>query len=161
MGTPIKVSPFFTKVIYMELCKYAKDVSTPIVCNVMCTILNEQCGMYRFCGQIAAPIMNDTYNKYGCNVERGATPMNNEKTVEVAEVKQSIEQEKPTEKKQQKLKEIACLVNYTKNGRTSISYRIGNIICAMFIDGEYKNEVIIRYVGNVLTKEGIKEIKQK
>ena len=31
----------------------------------------------------------------------------------------------------------------------------------MFIDGEYKNEVIIRYVGNVLTKEGIKEIKQK
>ena len=145
----------------MELCKYAKDVSTPIVCNVMCTILNEQCGMYRFCGQIAAPIMNDTYNKYGCNVERGATPMNNEKTVEVAEVKQSIEQEKPTEKKQQKLKEIVCLVNYTKNGRTSISYRIGNIICAMFIDGEYKNEVIIRYVGNVLTKEGIKEIKQK
>ena len=145
----------------MELCKYAKDVSTPIVCNVMCTILNEQCGMYRFCGQIAAPIMNDTYNKYGCNVERGATPMNNEKTVEVAEVKQSAEQEKPTEKKQQKLKEIACLVNYTKNGRTSISYRIGNIICAMFIDGEYKNEVIIRYVGNVLTKEGIKEIKQK
>lgn len=161
MGTPIKVSPFFTKVIYMELCKYAKDVSTPIVCNVMCTILNEQCGMYRFCGQIAAPIMNDTYNKYGCNVERGATPMNNEKTVEVAEVKQSIEQEKPTEKKQQKLKEMVCLVNYTKNGRTSISYRIGNIICAMFIDGEYKNEVIIRYVGNVLTKEGIKEIKQK
>ena len=161
MGTPIKVSPFFTKVIYMELCKYAKDVSTPIVCNVMCTILNEQCGMYRFCGQIAAPIMNDTYNKYGCNVERGATPMNNEKTVEVAEVKQSIEQEKTTEKKQQKLKEIVCLVNYTKNGRTSISYRIGNIICAMFIDGEYKNEVIIRYVGNVLTKEGIKEIKQK
>ena len=161
MGTPIKVSPFFTKVIYMELCKYAKDVSTPIVCNVMCTILNEQCGMYRFCGQIAAPIMNDTYNKYGCNVERGATPMNNEKTVEVAEVKQSAEQEKPTEKKQQKLKEIACLVNYTKNGKTSISYRIGNIICAMFIDGEYKNEVIIRYVGNVLTKEGIKEIKQK
>lgn len=145
----------------MELCKYAKDVSTPIVCNVMCTILNEQCGMYRFCGQIAAPIMNDTYNKYGCNVERGATPMNNEKTVEVAEVKQSIEQEKTTEKKQQKLKEIVCLVNYTKNGRTSISYRIGNIICAMFIDGEYKNEVIIRYVGNVLTKEGIKEIKQK
>ena len=145
----------------MELCKYAKDVSTPIVCNVMCTILNEQCGMYRFCGQIAAPIMNDTYNKYGCNVERGATPMNNEKTVGVAEVKQSAEQEKPTEKKQQKLKEIACLVNYTKNGRTSISYRIGNIICAMFIDGEYKNEVIIRYVGNVLTKEGIKEIKQK
>ena len=145
----------------MELCKYAKDVSTPIVCNVMCTILNEQCGMYRFCGQIAAPIMNDTYNKYGCNVERGATPMNNEKTVEVAEVKQSIEQEKPTEKKQQKLKEIVCLVNYTKNGRTSISYRIGNIICAMFIDGEYKNEVIIRYVGNVLTKEGIREIKQK
>lgn len=145
----------------MELCKYAKDVSTPIVCNVMCTILNEQCGMYRFCGQIAAPIMNDTYNKYGCNVERGATPMNNEKTVEVAEVKQSIEQEKPTEKKQQKLKEMVCLVNYTKNGRTSISYRIGNIICAMFIDGEYKNEVIIRYVGNVLTKEGIKEIKQK
>ena len=145
----------------MELCKYAKDVSTPIVCNVMCTILNEQCGMYRFCGQIAAPIMNDTYNKYGCNVERGATPMNNEKTVKVAEVKQSIEQEKPTEKKQQKLKEIVCLVNYTKNGRTSISYRIGNIICAMFIDGEYKNEVIIRYVGNVLTKEGIKEIKQK
>ena len=145
----------------MELCKYAKDVSTPIVCNVMCTILNEQCGMYRFCGQIAAPIMNDTYNKYGCNVERGTTPMNNEKTVEVAEVKQSAEQEKPTEKKQQKLKEIACLVNYTKNGRTSISYRIGNIICAMFIDGEYKNEVIIRYVGNVLTKEGIKEIKQK
>ena len=145
----------------MELCKYAKDVSTPIVCNVMCTILNEQCGMYRFCGQIAAPIMNDTYNKYGCNVERGATPMNNEKTVEVAEVKQSAEQEKPTEKKQQKLKEMACLVNYTKNGRTSISYRIGNIICAMFIDGEYKNEVIIRYVGNVLTKEGIKEIKQK
>ena len=145
----------------MELCKYAKDVSTPIVCNVMCTILNEQCGMYRFCGQIAAPIMNDTYNKYGCNVERGATPMSNEKTVEVAEVKQSIEQEKPTEKKQQKLKEIVCLVNYTKNGRTSISYRIGNIICAMFIDGEYKNEVIIRYVGNVLTKEGIKEIKQK
>ena len=161
MGTPIKVSPFFTKVIYMELCKYAKDVSTPIVCNVMCTILNEQCGMYRFCGQIAAPIMNDTYNKYGCNVERGATPMNNEKTVEVAEVKQSAEQEKPTEKKQQKLKEIVCLVNYTKNGRTSISYRIGNIICAMFIDGEYKNEVIIRYVGNVLTKEGIREIKQK
>lgn len=161
MGTPIKVSPFFTKVIYMELCKYAKDVSTPIVCNVMCTILNEQCGMYRFCGQIAAPIMNDTYNKYGCNVERGATPMNNEKTVEVAEVKQSIEQEKPTEKKQQKLKEMVCLVNYTKNGRTSISYRIGNIICAMFIDGEYKNEVIIKYVGNVLTKEGIKEIKQK
>ena len=161
MGTPIKVSPFFTKVIYMELCKYAKDVSTPIVCNVMCTILNEQCGMYRFCGQIAAPIMNDTYNKYGCNVERGATPMNNEKTVGVAEVKQSAEQEKPTEKKQQKLKEIVCLVNYTKNGRTSISYRIGNIICAMFIDGEYKNEVIIRYVGNVLTKEGIKEIKQK
>ena len=161
MGTPIKVSPFFTKVIYMELCKYAKDVSTPIVCNVMCTILNEQCGMYRFCGQIAAPIMNDTYNKYGCNVERGATPMNNEKTVEVAEVKQSAEQEKPTEKKQQKLKEIVCLVNYTKNGKTSISYRIGNIICAMFIDGEYKNEVIIRYVGNVLTKEGIKEIKQK
>ena len=161
MVTPIKVSPFFTKVIYMELCKYAKDVSTPIVCNVMCTILNEQCGMYRFCGQIAAPIMNDTYNKYGCNVERGATPMNNEKTVEVAEVKQSAEQEKPTEKKQQKLKEIVCLVNYTKNGRTSISYRIGNIICAMFIDGEYKNEVIIRYVGNVLTKEGIKEIKQK
>lgn len=155
------VSPFFTKVIYMELCKYAKDVSTPIVCNVMCTILNEQCGMYRFCGQIAAPIMNDTYNKYGCNVERGATPMNNEKTVEVAEVKQSIEQEKPTEKKQQKLKEMVCLVNYTKNGRTSISYRIGNIICAMFIDGEYKNEVIIRYVGNVLTKEGIREIKQK
>ena len=145
----------------MELCKYAKDVSTPIVCNVMCTILNEQCGMYRFCGQIAAPIMNDTYNKYGCNVERGATPMNNEKTVEVAEVKQSAEQEKPTEKKQQKLKEIVCLVNYTKNGKTSISYRIGNIICAMFIDGEYKNEVIIRYVGNVLTKEGIKEIKQK
>ena len=145
----------------MELCKYAKDVSTPIVCNVMCTILNEQCGMYRFCGQIAAPIMNDTYNKYGCNVERGATPMNNEKTVEVAEVKQSAEQEKPTEKKQQKLKEMVCLVNYTKNGRTSISYRIGNIICAMFIDGEYKNEVIIRYVGNVLTKEGIKEIKQK
>ena len=145
----------------MELCKYAKDVSTPIVCNVMCTILNEQCGMYRFCGQIAAPIMNDTYNKYGCNVERGATPMNNEKTVEVAEVKQSIEQEKPTEKKQQKLKEMVCLVNYTKNGRTSISYRIGNIICAMFIDGEYKNEVIIRYVGNVLTKECIKEIKQK
>ena len=145
----------------MELCKYAKDVSTPIVCNVMCTILNEQCGMYRFCCQIAAPIMNDTYNKYGCNVERGATPMNNEKTVEVAEVKQSAEQEKPTEKKQQKLKEIVCLVNYTKNGRTSISYRIGNIICAMFIDGEYKNEVIIRYVGNVLTKEGIKEIKQK
>ena len=145
----------------MGLCKYAKDVSTPIVCNVMCTILNEQCGMYRFCGQIAAPIMNDTYNKYGCNVERGATPMNNEKTVEVAEVKQSIEQEKPTEKKQQKLKEIVCLVNYTKNGRTSISYRIGNIICAMFIDGEYKNEVIIRYVGNVHTKEGIKEIKQK
>ena len=145
----------------MELCKYAKDVSTPIVCNVMCTILNEQCGMYRFCGQIAAPIMNDTYNKYGCNVERGATPMNNEKTVRVAEVKQSAEQEKPTEKKQQKLKEIVCLVNYTKNGRTSISYRIGNIICAMFIDGEYKNEVIIRYVGNVLTKEGIKEIKQK
>ena len=145
----------------MGLCKYAKDVSTPIVCNVMCTILNEQCGMYRFCGQIAAPIMNDTYNKYGCNVERGATPMNNEKTVEVAEVKQSIEQEKPTEKKQQKLKEMVCLVNYTKNGRTSISYRIGNIICAMFIDGEYKNEVIIRYVGNVLTKEGIKEIKQK
>ena len=145
----------------MELCKYAKDVSTPIVCNVMCTILNEQCGMYRFCGQIAAPIMNDTYNKYGCNVERGATPMNNEKTVEIAEVKQSIEQEKTTEKKQQKLKEIVCLVNYTKNGRTSISYRIGNIICAMFIDGEYKNEVIIRYVGNVLTKEGIKEIKQK
>lgn len=145
----------------MELCKYAKDVSTPIVCNVMCTILNEQCGMYRFCGQIAAPIMNDTYNKYGCNVERGATPMNNEKTVEVAEVKKSAEQEKPTEKKQQKLKEIVCLVNYTKNGRTSISYRIGNIICAMFIDGEYKNEVIIRYVGNVLTKEGIKEIKQK
>ena len=161
MGTPIKVSPFFTKVIYMELCKYAKDVSTPIVCNVMCTILNEQCGMYRFCGQIAAPIMNDTYNKYGCNVERGATPMNNEKTVGVAELKQSAEQEKPTEKKQQKLKEIVCLVNYTKNGRTSISYRIGNIICAMFIDGEYKNEVIIRYVGNVLTKEGIKEIKQK
>ena len=145
----------------MELCKYAKDVSTPIVCNVMCTILNEQCGMYRFCGQIAAPIMNDTYNKYGCNVERGATPMNNEKAVKVAEVKQSAEQEKPTEKKQQKLKEIVCLVNYTKNGRTSISYRIGNIICAMFIDGEYKNEVIIRYVGNVLTKEGIKEIKQK
>ena len=145
----------------MELCKYAKDVSTPIVCNEMCTILNEQCGMYRFCGQIAAPIMNDTYNKYGCNVERGATPMNNEKTVGVAEVKQSAEQEKPTEKKQQKLKEIVCLVNYTKNGRTSISYRIGNIICAMFIDGEYKNEVIIRYVGNVLTKEGIKEIKQK
>ena len=155
------VSPFFTKVIYMELCKYAKDVSTPIVCNVMCTILNEQCGMYRFCGQIAAPIMNDTYNKYGCNVERGATPMNNEKTVEVAEVEQPTEQEKPTEKKQQKLKEMVCLVNYTKNGRTSISYRIGNIICAMFIDGEYKNEVIIRYVGNVLTKEGIKEIKQK
>ena len=145
----------------MELCKYAKDVSTPIVCNVMCTILNEQCGMYRFCGQIAAPIMNDTYNKYGCNVERGATPMNNEKTVEVAEVEQPTEQEKTTEKKQQKLKEIVCLVNYTKNGRTSISYRIGNIICAMFIDGEYKNEVIIRYVGNVLTKEGIKEIKQK
>ena len=145
----------------MELCKYAKDVSTPIVCNVMCTILNEQCGMYRFCGQIAAPIMNDTYNKYGCNVERGATPMNNEKTVEVAEVEQPTEQEKPTEKKQQKLKEMVCLVNYTKNGRTSISYRIGNIICAMFIDGEYKNEVIIRYVGNVLTKEGIKEIKQK
>lgn len=145
----------------MELCKYAKDVSTPIVCNVMCTILNEQCGMYRFCGQIAAPIMNDTYNKYGCNVERGATPMNNEKAVKVAEVKQSAEQEKPTEKKQQKLKEIVCLVNYTKNGKTSISYRIGNIICAMFIDGEYKNEVIIRYVGNVLTKEGIKEIKQK
>ena len=155
------VSPFFTKVIYMELCKYAKDVSTPIVCNVMCTILNEQCGMYRFCGQIAAPIMNDTYNKYGCNVERGATPMNNEKTVEVAEVEQPTEQEKPTEKKQQKLKEMVCLVNYTKNGKTSISYRIGNIICAMFIDGEYKNEVIIRYVGNVLTKEGIKEIKQK
>ena len=145
----------------MELCKYAKDVSTPIVCNVMCTILNEQCGMYRFCGQIAAPIMNDTYNKYGCNVERGATPMNNEKAVKVSEVKQPTEQEKPTEKKQQKLKEIACLVNYTKNGKTSISYRIGNIICAMFIDGEYKNEVIIRYVGNVLTKEGIKEIKQK
>lgn len=145
----------------MELCKYAKDVSTPIVCNVMCTILNEQCGMYRFCGQIAAPIMNDTYNKYGCNVERGATPMNNEKAVKVAEVKQPTEQEKPIEKKQQKLKEIVCLVNYTKNGRTSISYRIGNIICAMFIDGEYKNEVIIRYVGNVLTKEGIKEIKQK
>ena len=161
MGTPIKVSPFFTKVIYMELCKYAKDVSTPIVCNVMCTILNEQCGMYRFCGQIAAPIMNDTYNKYGCNVERGATPMNNEKTVKVAEVKQSAEQEKPTEKKQQKLKEIVCLVNYTKNGRTSISYRIGNIMCAMFIDGEYKNEGIVRYVGNVLTKEGSKEIKQK
>lgn len=161
MGTPIKVSPFFTKVIYMELCKYAKDVSTPIVCNVMCTILNEQCGMYRFCGQIAAPIMNDTYNKYGCNVERGATPMNNEKTVEAAEVEQPTEQEKPTEKKQQKLKEMVCLVNYTKNGKTSISYRIGNIICAMFIDGEYKNEVIIRYVGNVLTKEGIKEIKQK
>ena len=145
----------------MELCKYAKDVSTPIVCNVMCTILNEQCGMYRFCGQIAAPIMNDTYNKYGCNVERGATPMNNEKTVEAAEVEQPTEQEKPTEKKQQKLKEAVCLVNYTKNGKTSISYRIGNIICAMFIDGEYKNEVIIRYVGNVLTKEGIKEIKQK
>ena len=145
----------------MELCKYAKDVSTPIVCNVMCTILNEQCGMYRFCGKIAAPIMNDTYNKYGCNVERGATPMNNEKTVEVAEVEQPTEQEKPTEKKQQKLKEMVCLVNYTKNGKTSISYRIGNIICAMFIDGEYKNEVIIRYVGNVLTKEGIKEIKQK
>lgn len=155
------VSPFFTKVIYMELCKYAKDVSTPIVCNVMCTILNEQCGMYRFCGQIAAPIMNDTYNKYGCNVERGATPMNNEKTVEVAEIEQPTEQEKPTEKKRQKLKETVCLVNYTKNGKTSISYRIGNIICAMFIDGEYKNEVIIRYVGNVLTKEGIKEIKQK
>lgn len=161
MGTPIKVSPFFTKVIYMELCKYAKDVSTPIVCNVMCTVLNEQCGMYRFCGQIAAPIMNDTYNKYGCNVERGATPMNNEKTVEAAEVEQPTEQEKPTEKKQQKLKEMVCLVNYTKNGKTSISYRIGNIICAMFIDGEYKNEVIIRYAGNVLTKEGIKEIKQK
>ena len=145
----------------MELCKYAKDVSTPIVCNVMCTILNEQCGMYRFCGQIAAPIMNDTYNKYGCNVERGATPMNNERTVEAAEVELPTKQEKPTEKKQQKLKEIVCLVNYTKNGKTSISYRIGNIICAMFIDGEYKNEVIIRYVGNVLTKEGIKEIKQK
>ena len=145
----------------MELCKYAKDVSTPIVCNVMCTILNEQCGMYRFCGQIAAPIMNDTYNKYGCNVERGATPMNNEKAVKVTEVKQPTEQEKQAEKKQQKLKEMVCLVNYTKNGRTSISYRIGNIICAMFIDGEYKNEVIIRYVGNVLTKEGIKEIKQK
>lgn len=145
----------------MELCKYAKDVSTPIVCNVMCTILNEQCGMYRFCGQIAAPIMNDTYNKYGCNVERGATPMNNERTVEAAEVELPTKQEKSAEKKQQKLKEIVCLVNYTKNGRTSISYRIGNIICAMFIDGEYKNEVIIRYVGNVLTKEGIKEIKQK
>ena len=53
------------------------------------------------------------------------------------------------------------LLHNTKNGKTSISYRIGNIICAMFIDGEYKNEVIIRYVGNVLTKEGIREIKQK
>lgn len=146
----------------MELCKYAKDVSTPIVCNVMCTILNEQCGMYRFCGQIAAPIMNDTYNKYGCNVERGVVaPMGKEKVVNEVAKQPILEEVEATEKKQQKLKEIVCLVNYTKNGKTSISYRIGNIICAMFIDGEYKNEVIIRYVGNVLTKEGIKEIKQK
>lgn len=154
------VSPFFTKVIYMELCKYAKDVSTPIVCNVMCTILNEQCGMYRFCGQIAAPIMNDTYNKYGCNVERGATPMSDEKTVKVAEIKQPVEQEKPTEKKQ-RLREVVCRVNYSKNGKTSISYRVGDTDCAMFIDGEYTGYIIIKYTGNSLTKDSIKEIKRK
>lgn len=64
------VSPFFTKVICMELCKYAKNISTPIFCNVLCTKTNEQCGMYRYCGQINAPIMNDTYNKYGCVIEK-------------------------------------------------------------------------------------------
>lgn len=146
----------------MSLCKYANDISTAILCNVFCKITNEQCGMYRFCGQIGKPIMNDIYNKYGCNIEKGVgTPMGKEKIVNEVAKQPILEEVKVTEKKQQKLKEMVCLVNYTKNGKTSISYRIGNIICAMFIDGEYKNEVIIRYVGNVLTKEGIKEIKQK
>ena len=106
--------------------------------------------------------MNDIYNKYGCNIEKGVkTPMGKEKVANEVAEQPVFEEVKATENKQQKLKEIVCPVNYAKNGKTSISYRIGNIICAMFIDGEYKNEVIIKYIGNVLTKEGIKEIKQK
>lgn len=146
----------------MELCKYAKNISTAILCNVICTKVNDQCGMYRYCGQIGGPIMTDTYNKYGCNIERGCEIPMEKETVKKQPVEKQVEEvSKTPEKKPQKLKEVVCLVNYTKNGKTSISYRIGNIICAMFINGEYKNEVIIRYVGNVLTKEGIKEIKQK
>lgn len=146
----------------MGLCKYANDISTAILCNVFCKITNEQCGMYRFCGQIGKPIMNDIYNKYGCNIEKGVeTPMGKDKVTNEVVKQPVVEEAKATEKKQQKIKEAVCPVNYTKNGKTSISYRIGNIIYAMFIDGEYKNEVIVKYTGNVLTKENIKEIKQK
>lgn len=154
------VSPFFTKVKNMKLCKYAKNVSTAILCNVICTKINDQCGMYRFCGQIGGPIMTDTYNKYGCNIERGVdSPMDKEKVADVVE--QVVVEEAKPEKKQQKLREAVCLVNYTKNGKTSISYRIGNIVYALLVDGVYTDKVIVKYSGNVLTKESIKEIKQK
>ena len=155
------VSPYFTKVRIMTLCKYAKNISTAILCNVICTKINDQCGMYRYCGQIGGPIMTDTYNKYGCNIERGVdSPMDIEKVVAEIIEKPVVEEAKP-EKKQQKIKEVLCHVNYIKNGTSSISYNVNGKEYSMFIDGEYPGDIIIKYVGNVVAKENIKEIKRK
>ena len=58
---------FYVGVIVM--CPYSVDKSDILHKNLICTIDNKTCGLWRYCPTLKKPVMSDFYNKYGCRTK--------------------------------------------------------------------------------------------
>lgn len=52
------------------MCPFAIEKSGFMYVSVICKIKNDNCGMWRYCPALNKPIMNDTYNKFGCMIQK-------------------------------------------------------------------------------------------
>ena len=137
----------------LKLCEYAQNNSTGIAVNVSCTLVNQPCGMIRFCTEQMCPVMTSAYTRYGCKIkEKMGGAMARKKKQKDMEVIPTL----PVVSGQHN--EI-CKVNYIKGKYTSISYLKNGKLVSIFVPGNYQGEVEITYVDE-LRSSNIKEIRQ-
>lgn len=85
--------------------------------------------------------MNHTYNQYGCNIKKqyGVKNMATRKRASTQKPRQTSSEDG--------IREAVCPVNYTKNGKTSVTYMGEGKTSCIFVDGEYSDSVVIKYKG--------------
>lgn len=137
----------------LKLCEYAKDNSTGITVDVVCTLVSQPCGMIRYCTERMCPVMNGTYTRHGCKIKEkmGGAMARKKKNVESKNIDS-------TAISQNECSEI-CKVNYVKGNSTSISHLKNGKLVSIFVHGIYHGEVEVIYIGELCSKN-IKEIRQ-
>lgn len=130
-----------------KLCEYAKDISKFPQILLYCSIINDNCGNFRYCSQIKKPVMSNSYINHGCSI------------------KNKYEKENPmprTIKDNKNPFKVIADINFYSTSRdmTSIRYDFNGEIISYFIDGKYNGNIELEFKNSNFIKSNIKNIKQ-